>query len=36
VRGGLEVAITNVAQVAWEGTAEEREIVLPQGHRVVQ
>ncbi len=35
VRMGLEVAVTNVAQVAWAGTAEDHEIPLPQGHRVL-
>jgi len=35
VRAGLEVALANVAQVAWSGTAEDREIPMPQGHRVL-
>ena len=35
VRAGLEVAVTNVAHVAWSGTAEDREISMAQGHRVL-
>ena len=35
VRAGLEVAIANVAEVAWAGTAEDREVALPQGHQVL-
>jgi histidinol dehydrogenase len=34
VRAGLEVAIANVAAVARAGLAEDREVVLPQGHTV--
>ena len=35
VRYGLEVAIANVAEVAWAAGGEDREVTLPQGHRVV-
>jgi len=35
VRHGLEVAISNVAEVANAGVAEDREVSLPQGHRVL-
>jgi histidinol dehydrogenase len=35
VRAGLEVAITNVALVADAGVGEDKEVRLPQGHRVV-
>jgi histidinol dehydrogenase len=35
VRAGLEVAITNVALVADAGIAEDVEVALPQGQRVV-
>jgi histidinol dehydrogenase len=35
VRHGLEVAISNVAEVASAGVGEDREVSLPQGHRVV-
>jgi histidinol dehydrogenase len=35
VRAGLEVALTNVAEVAWAGTSEDREVALPQGHHVL-
>jgi histidinol dehydrogenase len=34
VRAGLEVAIANVAQVAFAGVAGEQEVTLAQGHRV--
>jgi histidinol dehydrogenase len=34
VRTGLEVAIANVAQVAYAGVGGEQEITLAQGHRV--
>lgn len=34
VRAGLEVAIANVAQVAFASVDEEREVALAQGHRV--
>jgi histidinol dehydrogenase len=34
VRAGLEVAIANVAQVAFAGVDDDREVTLPQGHRV--
>jgi histidinol dehydrogenase len=35
VREGLEVAIANVAEVAWAAAAEDREVTLAQGHRVL-
>lgn len=35
VRAGLEVAITNVAIVADAGAGEDKEVVLPQGHKVI-
>jgi histidinol dehydrogenase len=35
LRAGLEVAITNVAEVAWAGTARDAELTLPQGQRVL-
>jgi histidinol dehydrogenase len=35
VRRGLEVAISNVAEVANAGVGEDREVALPQGHRVL-
>ena len=35
VRAGLEVAIANVAEVAWAGGGEDREVTLAQGHRIV-
>jgi histidinol dehydrogenase len=35
VRAGLEVAIANVAEVAWAAAAEDREVRLAQGHRVL-
>ncbi|HLW95417.1 MAG TPA: histidinol dehydrogenase [Solirubrobacteraceae bacterium] len=35
VRAGLEVAIANVAEVAWSAAGSDREIALPQGHSVV-
>jgi histidinol dehydrogenase len=34
VRAGLEVAIANVAAVAWAAAGEDREVELAQGHRV--
>jgi histidinol dehydrogenase len=34
IRAGLEVAIANVAEVAWSGAAADRDVVLPQGHTV--
>jgi histidinol dehydrogenase len=34
VRAGLEVAIANVAQVAFAAVDEEREVTLAQGHRI--
>ncbi len=34
VRSGLEVAIANVAQVAFAAVDDEREVTLPQGHRI--
>jgi histidinol dehydrogenase len=34
VRAGLEVAIANVAAVAWAAAGEYREVELAQGHRV--
>ncbi len=34
VRAGLEVAIANVAQVAYAGVGVEQEVTLAQGHRV--
>jgi histidinol dehydrogenase len=35
LRDGLETAIANVAEVANAGVAEDREVSLPQGHRVL-
>jgi len=35
VREGLEIAIANVAEVAWSSAAEDREVTLPQGHSVL-
>jgi histidinol dehydrogenase len=35
VRHGLETAIANVAEVASAGIGDDREVSLPQGHRVV-
>jgi histidinol dehydrogenase len=35
VRAGLEVAIANVAEVAWSSAAVDREVALPQGHSVL-
>jgi histidinol dehydrogenase len=35
VRAGLEVAIANVAAVGWGGAHKDREVELPQGHRVL-
>jgi histidinol dehydrogenase len=35
VRAGLEVAVTNVAEVAWAGTSEDRDVALAQGHHVL-
>jgi histidinol dehydrogenase len=35
VRAGLEVAIANVAAVAWAAAGEDREVALAQGHRVI-
>ncbi len=35
VRRGLEAAISNVAEVANAGVAADREVALPQGHRVL-
>jgi histidinol dehydrogenase len=35
VRAGLEVAIANVAEVAWSAAGVEREVTLAQGHRVL-
>jgi histidinol dehydrogenase len=35
VRAGLEVAIANVAEVAWSAAAVDREVTLPQGHSVL-
>ena len=35
VRHGLEVAISNVAEVANAGVGEDREVLLAQGHRVL-
>ncbi len=35
VRRGLETAISNVAEVANAGVGEDREVALPQGHRVL-
>jgi histidinol dehydrogenase len=35
VREGLEVAIANVAEVAWAAAGEDREVTLAQGHRVL-
>lgn len=35
VRAGLEIAIANVAEVAWSGAAADREVTLPQGQTLV-
>ena len=35
VQAGLEVAIANVAEVAWSGAEHDREVALPQGHTVL-
>jgi histidinol dehydrogenase len=35
VRAGLEVAIANVAEVAWSSASIDREVSLPQGHSVL-
>jgi histidinol dehydrogenase len=35
VRAGLEVAIANVAEVAWAAADEDREVTLAQGQRVL-
>jgi histidinol dehydrogenase len=35
VRAGLEVAVANVAEVAWSSAGVDREITLPQGHSVL-
>jgi histidinol dehydrogenase len=35
VRAGLEVAIANVAEVAWSAVGAEREVTLAQGHHVL-
>ncbi|HZL54902.1 MAG TPA: histidinol dehydrogenase [Solirubrobacteraceae bacterium] len=35
VRAGLEVAIANVAEVAWSSAGMDHEVTLPQGHSVV-
>jgi histidinol dehydrogenase len=35
VRAGLEVAIANVAEVAWSAAGADREVTLPQGHSVL-
>jgi len=35
VQAGLEVAIANVAEVAWSAAAIDREVTLPQGHSVL-
>ena len=35
MRAGLEVAIANVAEVAWAAVAEESEVILAQGHHVL-
>jgi histidinol dehydrogenase len=35
VRAGLEIAIANVAEVAWSSAAIDHEVTLPQGHSVV-
>ena len=35
VRAGLEVAIANVAEVAWAAAGVDREVTLAQGHRVL-
>jgi histidinol dehydrogenase len=35
VRAGLETAVANVAEVAWAGVSEDREVVLREGHRVL-
>jgi histidinol dehydrogenase len=34
VRDGLEIAIANVAEVAWSGTALDIDVALVQGHQV--
>jgi histidinol dehydrogenase len=35
VRAGLEIAIANVAEVAWAAAGVDREVTLAQGHRVL-
>ena len=35
VRAGLEVAIANVAEVAWAAADDDREVTLAQGQRVL-
>jgi histidinol dehydrogenase len=35
VRHGLETAIANVAEVANAGVGDDREVALPQGHRIL-
>jgi histidinol dehydrogenase len=35
ILAGLEVAIANVAEVAWSSAGADREVTLPQGHSVV-
>jgi histidinol dehydrogenase len=35
VRAGLEIAIANVAEVAWAAADDDREVTLAQGQRVV-
>jgi histidinol dehydrogenase len=35
VRAGLEIAIANVAEVAWAAADDDREVTLLQGHRVL-
>ncbi len=34
VRAGLEIAIANVAEVAWSGTALDTDVSLVQGHQI--
>jgi histidinol dehydrogenase len=34
VRAGLEMATANVAEVAWAAETEDRQVSLPEGHRV--
>ena len=34
VRSGLEVAIANVAEVAWSGTVVDTDVSLVQGHHI--